>query len=169
MSRKGHRTPEAQDSARLASCFGISNLPLTTIPQLFTILSNKSLLQRPGVSLCLKIWFRGARQTQYDTLSIVKSWVREKILKSRLQSPPLMQMGKSLCCERATLFGSRPNNVGGTWWFKNLPATQRGLGSIPGSGRSTREGNGYPLQSSCLKNPMDRGAWWATVQVVTKS
>ena len=43
------------------------------------------------------------------------------------------------------------------------------LGSIPGSGRSSREGNGYPLQYSCLENPMDRGAWWATVDGVAKS
>ena len=37
------------------------------------------------------------------------------------------------------------------------------LGSIPGSGRSPGEGNGTPLQYSCLENPMDGGAWWATV------
>ena len=37
------------------------------------------------------------------------------------------------------------------------------LGSIPGSGRSPGEGNGNPLQYSCLENPMDGGAWWATV------
>ena len=42
------------------------------------------------------------------------------------------------------------------------------LTSIPGSGRSG-EGNGYPLQYSCLENSMDRGAWWATVHGVTKS
>ena len=36
-------------------------------------------------------------------------------------------------------------------------------GSIPGSGRSPEEGNGIPLQYSCLENPMDRGAWWAAV------
>ena len=36
-------------------------------------------------------------------------------------------------------------------------------GSIPGSGRFPGEGNGSPLQYSCLENPMDRGAWWATV------
>ena len=35
--------------------------------------------------------------------------------------------------------------------------------SIPGLGRSPGEGNGYPFQFSCLENPMDRGAWWATV------
>ena len=42
------------------------------------------------------------------------------------------------------------------------------LGSIPGSGRSPGEGNGYPLQYSCLENPMDRGAWWDIVHGVTK-
>ena len=43
------------------------------------------------------------------------------------------------------------------------------LGSIPGSGRSSREGHGNLLQYSCLENPMDRGTWWATVHGVTKS
>ena len=43
------------------------------------------------------------------------------------------------------------------------------LGSIPGLGRSPGEGNGNLLQDSCLENPMDRGAWWATVHRVTKS
>ena len=43
------------------------------------------------------------------------------------------------------------------------------LGSIPGSGRSPGEGNGNPLQYSCLENPMDGGAWWATVHGVAKS
>ena len=45
---------------------------------------------------------------------------------------------------------------------KNLPAVQKSwVWSLVG--RSPREGNGYPLQYSCLKNSMDRGAWWATV------
>ena len=43
------------------------------------------------------------------------------------------------------------------------------VGSIPGSGRSPGEGNGNPLQYSCLENPMDRRAWWATVHTVAKS
>ena len=42
-------------------------------------------------------------------------------------------------------------------------------GLIPGSGRSPGEGNGNPLQYYCLENPMDRGAWWATVHGVAKS
>ena len=43
------------------------------------------------------------------------------------------------------------------------------LGSIPGSGRSPGEGNGNPLQESCLEDPMDGGAWWAIVHGVAKS
>ena len=43
------------------------------------------------------------------------------------------------------------------------------LGSIPGSGRSPGEGNGNPLQYYCLENPMDGGAWWATVHGVAQS
>ena len=43
------------------------------------------------------------------------------------------------------------------------------LGAVPGLGRSPGEGNSYLLQYSCLENPMDRGAWWATVHGVTKS
>ena len=55
---------------------------------------------------------------------------------------------------------------------KNPPANAgdtREAGLIPGSGRSPREGNGNPLQYSCLGNSMDRGAWWATVYGVAKS
>ena len=44
-----------------------------------------------------------------------------------------------------------------------------GLGSIPGLGRSPGEGNDNPLQYPCLGNPMDQGAWWATVHGVSKS
>ena len=43
------------------------------------------------------------------------------------------------------------------------------MGSTPGSGRSHRGGNGYPLQYSCLENPMDRGAWQATVHEFAQS
>ena len=44
----------------------------------------------------------------------------------------------------------------------------RDPGLIPGSGRSPGEGNGNPLQYSCLENPMEKGAWWATVQRVSR-
>ena len=51
---------------------------------------------------------------------------------------------------------------------KNQPANAEEVGSIPGSGRSTGEGNGNPLQCSGVENPMDRGACWATVHGVTR-
>ena len=54
---------------------------------------------------------------------------------------------------------------------KNLPASEgdkRDVSSSPGCGRSPGEGNGNLLQWSCLENPMDRGAWWATVRRVAK-
>ena len=50
------------------------------------------------------------------------------------------------------------------WLSGKEPACKAGnTGLIPGSGRSPVEGNGNPLQYSCLGNPMDREAWWATV------
>ena len=51
---------------------------------------------------------------------------------------------------------------------KNLPANAEDVGSIPGLGRSPGGGIGNPLQYSCLKNPMDRKAWWATVHEFAK-
>ena len=61
-------------------------------------------------------------------------------------------------------YGTYSGFPGGTV-VKNLPAKAgdaRDVGSIPGPGRSLRVGNGTPLQYSCLENPKDRGAWWAT-------
>ena len=55
-----------------------------------------------------------------------------------------------------------------SWGGKESACNAGDLGSIPGSGRSLGEGHGNPLQYSCLENPMDRGAWWATVHGVTK-
>ena len=52
---------------------------------------------------------------------------------------------------------------------KNLPANVGDTGSNPGLGRSPGEGNGNPLQYSCLENLMDGGAWWAAVHGVAKS
>ena len=52
---------------------------------------------------------------------------------------------------------------------KESASNARDLGSIPGSGRFPEEVNGYPLQYSCLENPMDRGAWQAAVHGVAES
>ena len=78
------------------------------------------------------------------------------------------QLGKYLVSK--TIIGSD----GKIWGFpggsvaKNLPASAGDKGLIPGSGRSPGEGNGNPLQYSCLGKPMCRGAWWATVHGVAK-
>ena len=58
-----------------------------------------------------------------------------------------------------------PGIMGLPWWLdsKDSACNAGDLGSIPGSRRSPGEGNGDPLQYSCLENSMDREAWWATV------
>ena len=61
--------------------------------------------------------------------------------------------------------------MGLPWWLSGKESTHnaRDLGSIPGWGRSPGEGNGNPLQYSCLENSTDRGVWWAAVHRVTKN
>ena len=63
---------------------------------------------------------------------------------------------------------------GPPWWLSGKDSTNSAgatgdLASIPGSGRFPGEGNGNPLQYSCLGNPMDRGVWWAAIHGITKS
>ena len=53
--------------------------------------------------------------------------------------------------------------------IKNQPVNARDVGLIPGLGRSPGEGNGNPLQYSCLGNPMDRGGWQASVHSIADS
>ena len=67
------------------------------------------------------------------------------------------------CIDRPVLC-SQPRSLAG----KESTCSAGNLGSIPGSGRSPGEGNGNPLQYSCLENPTDRGAWQATVHGVTR-
>ena len=69
----------------------------------------------------------------------------------------------------ATRFGPRLAGFPGGSEVKASACNAGDLGSIPGSGRSPGEGNGNPLQYSCLKNPTDTGAWWAAVHGVAKS
>ena len=67
------------------------------------------------------------------------------------------------------LFTSPSKGFPGGSVVKNLLASAGDMGSIPGTGRSPGEGNGNPLQYSCLGNPMDRGAWQATVNRVAET
>ena len=68
--------------------------------------------------------------------------------------------------------GTHNLSIPGGTVVKNPPANagdSRDMGSIPRSRRSLGRGNGKALQYSCLENPMDRGAWWATVHGAEKS
>ena len=67
-------------------------------------------------------------------------------------------------------FGYKYTYIGfpGGTVVKNLLANKGDTGLISMSGKSPGEGNGNPLQYSCLENPMDRGAWWAIVHEITK-
>ena len=82
-----------------------------------------------------------------------------------VQSPPVNSLKKtfpSLVWGKLKHLQNLPSWLSG----KESACKAEDWGSVPGSGRSPGEGNGNPLQYSCLENPMDRGAWWATVQGV---
>ena len=72
----------------------------------------------------------------------------------------LLAITKEICPSQVALVvKNRPANAGNV----------NDVGSVPGLGRSPEEGNGNPLQYSCLENPMDRGAWQKAVHGVTQS
>ena len=93
-------------------------------------------------------------------------------------SPIPVPMSISLFCMFSQFF-EVPFTLNSQSWapqvalaVKNTPVNEgnaRDMGLIPGSGRSHGEGHSKPLQYSYLKNPMDRGAWWAAVHGVAKS
>ena len=87
---------------------------------------------------------------------------------------------KSLACDHGvtkswTRLSDWTELKGQAWGFpggsvvKNLPISVADEALVPGLGRSPGEGNGNPFRCSCLGNPVDRGAWWAIVQVVAKN
>ena len=91
---------------------------------------------------------------------VAQSWTWLKWLSSSSSSIPLYMYTHTHTYTHTGFLGGSV--------VKNLPANAGYLGSIPGSGRSLGGGNGNPFQYSCLENPMDRGAWRATVHGVTK-
>ena len=73
-------------------------------------------------------------------------------------------------CESAiSIYTSPPSSFPGGSDGKESAYNVGDLGSIPGLGRYPGRGHGNPLQYSCLENPMNRGAWWATVRGVAES
>ena len=82
------------------------------------------------------------------------------IVTSQSQKPTLEMRTQPSSTDFPAVNGSAGFRNGSV--VKSLPANARDPGSIPRSGRSPGGENGNPLQSSCLGNPMDEGAWWAT-------
>ena len=107
-----------------------------------------------------------------ETHSCIPAW---KILwteePGRLGSMGLQRVGHDLATKQQQQSSAHQYKLGfpGGSEVKASACNMGDPGSIPGSGRSTSEGNGNPLQYSCLENPMHREAWWATVHGVTKS
>ena len=90
------------------------------------------------------------------------------LLEDRILWNPIQQWQPGAFSSKYILYRRLPLWLGGRESTCNAGATGD-TGSIPGSGRSPGGGNGNPLRYSCLENPMDRGAWWATVHRVAKS
>ena len=108
-------------------------------------------------------------------MGISLTWMQEQITHQLTQSRPALWSSQKEKSSRGK--GNRrqiPYPEGLPRWCSGKEHTDRAgdardMGSIPGSGRSPGEGNGNPLQYSCLGHPMDRGAWWATVHGVLES
>ena len=95
----------------------------------------------------------------------VKYWKFKALFKKIKEGLNKWQESLCSCIRRYNIIKGFPGGSEG----KESACNVGDLGSIPGLGRSPGEGNGNPLQYSCLENPMDRGAWWATVHGVAKS
>ena len=96
----------------------------------------------------------------------INTWVKNYL--QRQDSTLVKYLGSEL---RLLSLGGSCHLLGaslGAQTVKTPPAVQENGSSIPGSGRSSGEGNGNPLQYSCLENSMDRGVWRATVHGVAK-
>ena len=96
------------------------------------------------------------KQTTKPLTSTARSYFRYKVSKQRILLDFYPSLPKRWGFPIASL-------------VKNMPANAEDTGSIPGSGRSPGEGNGNPLQDSCVENPMDTGVWRATDHGVAKS
>ena len=129
-------------------------------------ISPKYLLE--GLMLKLKLQYFGHIMQRTDSLE--KTLMLVKIEGGRRRGQQRMRWldGIPYICVCIYLFICNLGFPGGSE-VKASACNVGDPGSIPGSGRSPGKGNGNPLQYSCLENPMDGGAWWATVHGVSKS
>ena len=123
-------------------------------------------LSKPSTS---HVWVSSARGLQPPThsLSLAKHQTRTAFPFSK-NALSFQRKNKILNVSRVCINGQSLDFPGGS--DNKASACNAGdRDSIPGSGRSPGEGNGKPLQYSCLENPMDEGVWWAKVRGVAKS
>ena len=126
----------------------------------------------------LKFYFYSFCNLNYMTTVLKNSHIASRAFMNRwnvfLTSKIFICILTLLNClsKRSYFFFSPPQHMRGSISLYSFPGGSDSKGSAckagdpaltPGLGRSPGEGNGYPLQSSCLENPMDRGAWWAAV------
>ena len=111
-------------------------------------------------------WWEGAPQSQGGVIHNIWGEGRKK-----RESDKGATKGRQACtrAQESSVIWLEAG-AGLPWWLSSKESTCNvgDQGLIPGAGRSTGEGNGNPLHYSCLGNPMDRGAWWATVHEVSK-
>ena len=93
--------------------------------------------------------------------------IKHKHRNTSTQQPLICPVPRLQPCCYHLAYHSRLCFPGGTV-VKNPPASAGDVGLIPGLGRCPGEGNGNPLQYSCLGHPMDRETWWAIVHAITK-
>ena len=107
---------------------------------------------RGYISIILSCSVCGALLPKLGSPTVIQTW-RSEEMSTKHPSPP------GMASQVALVVGNPPANAGGL----------TGAGLVPGWGRSPGGCHGNPLQSSCLENPMDRGAWRAMVHGVTES
>ena len=131
---------------------------MKTIPASLVILGRELSISHPSgwCSHVLRIWIKmldHIRSLEYNDCP-PQTWWLPDFVSTRMERSHIHCSSQHLASSQGFPGGS----VG-----KESACNVGDLGSIPGLGRSPGEGNGNPLQYSCLENPMDGGAWWATV------
>ena len=132
------------------------------LSSLLLILSSNEI----SIKACYKVYLMYI----WKDITELLTWVLIRLCVSEPRECELTCADSSSCARCAELFRCIYWFNSGVPWgsvVKTLHANERDLGSIPGSGRPPGDGDGNPLQYSCW-NPMDRGAWWATVHGVAK-